>query len=1594
MFLHSASIIWKDPIHMPFWYPCRLSQSRVKLFFPAGDGPTKQAGVGEGNVSAKQAMALVDSIAWLVLTLLPITLGSTRSSSCRVSEFFCDTGQCVALDRFCDGSYDCTDKSDEPRYCSQGPPGLHPSRTSQNLPLETTVGFEPMKIAIGPKFFEKWREGRWQRALQLRLKEPRQLAGVVHQDTGKTNVSGRLWSRTQPASVSVQLVLSRSLYRYTWFTCMMIGAVHLSLRGCDMSAEKPIPHLRAVMACNPSLSCHHFQKLGLHCDHPDVQPGLKQTRKSRNVPDEESFGSGSRDSAFKRRPSTLPITIPLPVFQSNAVYFNGTVWLSGEYHYELFAASAAASNDSNALYTNELHVRSIPSSGARGHAFGNRVSPRTLNMPLVISTRITCLKSHFKWATLTVFLSDLQSNCFYLRWLLRLNPVGQSFSSSALLSPVQCLCLTVTLARKEIQWTIAIRRWMKFKIPSFPRRKSLLRSLTSVIWKNLHRPRDIRMPGPGLRPAVPATESFRRSLMEFPIASKWIGRRGRAPARRVAMAMRRKRPTIFLEKANWEARRSGGRKRTASEGGGSQNKNGVNGLKNVMLWNSQYPYRHLIFLQPVQSSRAIEIETVNVRLTFNTFTVGKFVSFTTDGCPDGHMSIQESERPLTGGQWCGSAWGYTVYYSETKSLNLTLQLDRLSEQGIGYNFDFKLAYKFLKKGEAHLRYGNRSVASWRGDLVPGSYCDRILEGCDTRPCRIQSPNYPGVYPRNITCYYRVEHRQVQRGKHVLLAVRQRNSHKVHIKDQIVKYDRSQRVLSRMFSYGVSGLTLNSEVCPPRLNCDIMCKALLRERSFTTSKCTIVAPSSFKELFLDRAWDKFPVLLVQACPSDPSAGEGAQDGTVSPAKPTIPRHCIIQRPQRRKLTPDGEQRLANGVRWTADGGSWMADGVRWTADGVRRKVDGGRRTTYGGRRTGTAYGGRRTGTADGRQRTGWWTAYGDGGRRTVGGGRVWDQCNVVQDYLTVYDGGSTTDPVLVRLCGGDAVPDIVSSGNNMLLEFHTSPYDNPFHPVPLSFLPGFELEVQVLSVDVRSHHYVRDVHHCEVLLTSFDSAYGILENPRHSLPPNTTCRYHFQGRNHEQVWLSFVKYHAAPADPAAYQLSAECNARLRIWDGRINSLPGQQMNVSLLGDFCKDEVPRLCDHTLLSNSSRFTRPCSPSESYVSTGSELTLEQTLKQGSVLFPLDFMVRYEFVNTMLEGAHVQGSDNPCDRVFTSSMTAPSSGRIQSPRSVFYYGRGGAHNLSCIMRFEPTLGERVQVTFSRAKFGGRPCSTRRDARTGRLRCVHDSKLTNSTTGIAELWISEHPWPGVQIPRDCLCSKISEPVVLTALTSSVVEVNFTVTLMNITQDFNHFHFEGEYQFVSISSSEDVENCLKYKKQRRLRGSSGVIELRSPNLRKVDDINEIFAERLSLSGTTEAPATDCGGHPWLVEPEDNTNNFLYVKIKGYELPPSKWQQDSFQCGTTNRIIVYTGISTRDPKVVCPLEGRPSGSHRIVEVFSDGWNSSTSLSILNPKTRSFVVEFLEQEPGNYWVSWLEVSKRPLLTATSSFVMSSSTIDCPYR
>ncbi len=145
-----------------------------------------------------------------------------------------------------------------------------------------------------------------------------------------------------------------------------------------------------------------------------------------------------------------------------------------------------------------------------------------------------------------------------------------------------------------------------------------------------------------------------------------------------------------------------------------------------------------------------------------------------------------------------------------------------------------------------------------------------------------------------------------------------------------------------------------------------------------------------------------------------------------------------------------------------------------------------------------------------------------------------------------------------------------------------------------------------------------------------------------------------------------------------------------------------MNATVVGEFCKDEMPKLCDHELLRNRSRVTRPCTLAESYVSSGSDLTLSIFLRRGSVLFPLNFQLRYEFVDTSLEGVRVPESRNLCDRIFTSADSAPTFGKFYSPRSVFYYGRGGSKNLSCVFKFKPNVREKVQLRFISANFGGR----------------------------------------------------------------------------------------------------------------------------------------------------------------------------------------------------------------------------------------------------------------------------------------------------
>lgn len=547
-------------------------------------------------------------------------------------------------------------------------------------------------------------------------------------------------------------------------------------------------------------------------------------------------------------------------------------------------------------------------------------------------------------------------------------------------------------------------------------------------------------------------------------------------------------------------------------------------------------------------------------------------------------------------------------------------------------------------------------------------------------------------------------------------------------------------------------------------------------------------------------------------------------------------------------------------------------------------------------------------------------------------------------------------------------------------------------------------LQVLFVDEKSRSFVKENNNCDFYISGYETASGVLENPRHSLPPNTTCRYHFQGKVNEIVWISFVKYYAASSDPAAsIDTATECNTRLQIWDGAYSSEKissakviirmnckkqtiknkGEfffsSKNVSLMGEFCKDDIPRLCDHSLLRNSSRQTRPCTLSESYVSTGRDLTLEHILRQGSALYPISFVLRYEFVHSNEGGVPVHESMS-CNKVFKSSSSLK-SGKFNSPKSVFFYGRGGSQNLSCVYRFEAAPHQRVQLTVGPASFGDRRCDSGPDPLVGRHMC-NDSGNHDTTARIS---ISEYPWPGVNLVRDCLCSNISDTISFRTFTSSVVEIKFVVTRMNITQDYRNFFFDGKFNFVD--DSERLEPVCARLEDRRLRGTSGEISLRNP-LPGAQSPKGLGSPE-DTPPSPEETGAQCANEPWLIEPEDSQMNFLYLRTTGYSIGP----ESVAGCGTSNRIVVYPAATTGAKSVICPEGGGPDGA-KTVDFFSDGWNQSlTNKSVqIMQHSRSFVVEFLQREPGFYAVTWMAISKRNP-TPSSSFAVSPDH-DCSYR
>lgn len=237
---------------------------------------------------------------------------------------------------------------------------------------------------------------------------------------------------------------------------------------------------------------------------------------------------------------------------------------------------------------------------------------------------------------------------------------------------------------------------------------------------------------------------------------------------------------------------------------------------------------------------------------------------------------------------------------------------------------------------------------------------------------------------------------------------------------------------------------------------------------------------------------------------------------------------------------------------------------------------------------------------------------------------------------------------------------------------------------------------------------------------------------------------------------------------------------------------------------------------------------------------------------------------------------------------------------------------------------------------------------------------------------------------------MSERVIIRTLVSNVVEVRFTVTLMNVTQDYRDYFFEGEYRFVPASMDTDEQGCNRRLEERQLHGTSGEISLRNPLPRAMPDVATV--EEI-LTNTEDITTTHCVNEPWIIEPDDAHINFLYLRTAGYSITLDNVEE----CTTLNRIVVYSAANTKERIVICPEDA--ADTTRIVDLFSNGWNYSTVMNAsitMAQHSRSFVVEFLRREPGLYAVTWIAISKR---SPTASIVGSNAfaklpSEDCPYR
>ncbi|KAI8128611.1 Zinc metalloproteinase nas-39 [Lucilia cuprina] len=149
-----------------------------------------------------------------------------------------------------------------------------------------------------------------------------------------------------------------------------------------------------------------------------------------------------------------------------------------------------------------------------------------------------------------------------------------------------------------------------------------------------------------------------------------------------------------------------------------------------------------------------------LRLRFKKFKIGTLMNAT--HCEGGYLQIVDGNAKTDvsnrrePGMFCGEAEQPQTFISETSYVKVMFHTDNFTDQTY-FTFDSRAE----QQTEVYLRYGQHPelYPNRRGEVVQGSYCEREYRDCRLQTCYVQSPAYPGLYPRALNCRYKLHTRQ-------------------------------------------------------------------------------------------------------------------------------------------------------------------------------------------------------------------------------------------------------------------------------------------------------------------------------------------------------------------------------------------------------------------------------------------------------------------------------------------------------------------------------------------------------------------------------------------------------------------------------------------------------------------------------------------------------------------------------------------------------------------------------------------------------------------------------------------------------------------